>query len=285
MSDVFSSVVPVVDPTSNLVVVYWDLYPGAIARDADPDFYVEVARSVDATWTRLNPTNPVNGVCQYVDDDEELKGCKWQVLFRIVMDLNSVETASDPVGMYEAGLRQERLLLAELERRAYVGLNSSGVHGYFLHKKDFGTACSCVDPDLDTPGIPNCPDCFGTGLEGGYYLKVESAARLLEPGTFSRKETGMLGVEASDDIALEALCHPRVFPDDVWVSRDSGKMYRIGNQTQISAAFRDMPILLQMKATLLDPSDIMYTFDLSDYGIPLADNDQILLTEDDEEIT
>lgn len=200
------------------------LFPGDILR-----FYVEVAPS-GGEWTRLNPGDPVENSCTYIDTGQYDCAMGNQWFYRVVANDGVTDFHSQPESMYGVWNRHDWLIARDVVRKEYLVLRKfTGTLGYLLKRREYGTPCTnpaCLDWDTELPKISNCPLCFGTGFLRGYYDAIpfwidfssaESAKDVVQP----------FGTMDPTTRAGRCVAYPLLDTYDVWVDADKNLRYVI----------------------------------------------------------
>lgn len=95
---------------------------------------------------------------------------------------NGIQAYSDSIEPQTAG-KQAWLLWKEIRRREEIVMRShpyGAVKVHILMRLASGAPCPVCNADGCGNAIrPDCPSCFGTGIEGGYYLWPERVPMLL----------------------------------------------------------------------------------------------------------
>lgn len=181
-------------------------------------------------------------------------------------------------------------LYQEIKRRNKVVLMTYGEKGYLFKKRWSGVVCThpriqegntdvspdndFFDPDLndevkedsDLEIIHRCPDCFGTGYFGGYFLKQEFWFRY---GDMPSKEITRTdyGIELDEAFNSWTLDEPVVHEKD-FILRQNGERYRV---TDVSKSeWRGRPLHQVLNLEKANEKDII--FDVNDKTIKEALN-------------
>lgn len=152
-------------------------------------------------------------------------------------------------------LRMEKVRLRQL----------AGQEGYLLKLKLFGTDCECLDPQTKENLNPEHPDCYGTGIEGGYYEPVPCVYADLSPTSHDSHLDGgaMRGtVDDATVVSARLLNYPQVHSGDVWVSRDKDFRWMI-HKTSAVAEIRGVPLVLQAEMRLLPFTHPVYNLEIA----------------------
>lgn len=255
---VFKFVRAIVSPVTGTTSVEWAISPGFVPVSAYLDFYVEVAYS-GGTFTRLNPVDPIINSNIFTDSNKYELNILSQVYYRVVMSDNGTEYASVPerVGgnLNRAQLRQA----TEVMRRKYIQLvKVTGVKGYLLRRKEWGTRCSCYDVDLGNVPSVTCPDCFGTGFVGGYYEAVEFWIEDVTKSGVTVSRDGQTGVEMSHAKKARCVPYPAIIADDIWVDASTGDRYKVNPESTPELWIRNVSIIEILSLEKLPPTDFLY---------------------------
>lgn len=253
MPAVFQSVTVVRSPADKSFLITWWIRPQFHPESATPEFYIDVARS-GGTWTRLNPAAPVTGDNTYTvaAADGQMLSMKRDIFFRVIMDDNGTEYESVPAGLYGSLTEDERRQCVEIQRLHYTQLlKGGGISGWLLRRKEWGTACTCVDPDTQA-AVNGCPLCYGTGVDGGFYDPYPFYLSLEEESPSKEVATGDTGVSAEKKQVAMAVNYPAVFPGDLWIDGYTDERYIVEETTAV-ARVKNVDIVLRMALARLHP--------------------------------
>lgn len=142
----------------------------------------------------------------------------------------------------------DRGYASEMYRRQYLTLKSySGVQGQLLKRRETGQPCSrCVDTVIGSAANYSCPECFGTGLVGGYYPGVECYLELrTAPNNTTVNDMNIGTVEPGDMTQALTVHEHWIERDDIWVSGNTGTRYVI-QQISPASVYKDMVISVQL---------------------------------------
>jgi hypothetical protein len=158
------------------------------------------------------------------------------------------EYLSKPIPLAMVTDKKDRGYASEMYRRQYLTLKSySGVQGQLLKKRDTGLPCSrCVDLVTGAPANYNCPECFGTGLTGGYYPGVWCYMEIRTAPNTTTVNTQAIGVITPGDATIALTVHEHwIEKDDIWVSGNTGVRYVI-QEISPATVYKDMVISVQI---------------------------------------
>jgi len=254
----FSYVKALVSPVDYSTTVEWKLVKGYKPVSATLNFYVEVARA-GGDFTRLNPSAPVVNDFHYTDSIRYQYNIQNDIVYRVVMEDNGTSYASIPVQIGGPLSSQERNLVREISRRKYVQLvKRTGVRGYLLRARDWGTDCPNNDPDSETPFTGECPLCYGGGILGGFFPAIEYWLEPAEKAGIERKTDGTTGTEMTHISKWRCINYPAVFPDDLWVDAQTGDRYTVAPEYIPEVYIRSYPIMGIIAMTKLPPTSYLY---------------------------
>lgn len=175
--------------------------------------------------------------------------------------------ASPPEPILGTLSHRDWLLAREIKARELKQLQlGTGSKGFLLKRKVVGQACSCRDPLTKEPRIPNHPDCYGTGIVGGYYLALGCHYMAIGPhGTAAQTQPGRGTVDDASKTIGRCLAEPQLSAFDVWVEEDTDFRWVIHSVRSL-VDVRGLPLVLQVDDMRRAPfSDIVYTVPL-EYG-------------------
>jgi len=220
----------------------------------DPiEFYVDRARS-GGEFEQL--AGPLANVCVYVD----LEPFNWNkdknTFYRIRYRIGDSWVTSDPIQANGSWSRQDYLYVRELFRKECLRQREVGVPGMLFKQREWGSACPrCADFDTKQPADGQCPICYGTGIDHGFYEPIALTVDL-NPLTSERKESD-LGTVQPDVIVGRAMHYPMISSFDVWVSITSNARYRIRKVTNV-AEWRGRPLIANLELRLIPQTDVLY---------------------------
>jgi hypothetical protein len=269
MATAFAYVRVTVAPATGHRLITWRLHPAYVPPSATLKFYIELGES-SGTWERINALPVVNDNI-YVDNGARLRDPRQLLYYRVVLvDTNEgvdTEHASVPTGIYGELTRREWNLSKEILRRKYLDMiKNVGTFGYLLRKREWGTPCTCADPDLGTAASQSCPTCLGTGMSQGYYPACPYWLSFIKSGPITRQDTGVVGTKVSQDRQATGINYPTPATDDVWVDSQLGERYIIGGAVEPAIMLRNTPLVLAFALKKLATSDSIYQIPVDTSG-------------------
>lgn len=243
----------------NRVLVEWALEPTAVGRIPGPytftlergyaatdDGFTPVAITVDQPWAYdNNPIFPQKG--------------NTDVFYRVVLtDGEGVTYTSQAqaVGVYWG--RYDFSLAREIIRKETLLLRKrAGVQGWLLKRRIFGAACECVNPNTGQIENPNCPSCYGTGIDGGFYEPFEYWV-LMNPSQRMKKLDGDQGLLTETIETVRALAYPRPAANDIWVHHHTDQRFVIQGDISAIARHRGIDLVLNLRLQERGRSEPIY---------------------------
>jgi len=255
---IFKFVKTVVSPVNGFTTIPWAISPGYKPVAGHLYFYVEVAYS-GGEFVRVNPTDPVIDNNLFLDTNKYTCNIMGDIYYRVVLSDNNVEYFSIPEKIGNGLNRTDLKIVNETMRKKYVQMvKCTGIRGYLLRRKDWGTFCTCYDIDLgNTPSV-TCPDCFGAGFVGGYYTGVEFWMEDVTKGGTERRRDGETGVEISHVKKSRCIPYPSIAADDIWVDAYSGDRYKINPESVQEVFVRGVSVIEIVSMEKLPPTDYLY---------------------------
>lgn len=161
----------------------------------------------------------------------------------------------------------------ELERLTYIWQEAIRRNRWILQQTAhrvklffrpwFGTRCHCwKDRNVAQPN-GDCPDCYGTGFEGGYLGPVD--VLLAPPDTEKNLELTDLGLRLNWIISVWTEPTPEINQRDLIVDKDN-RRFTVGPVNKKSC--RGMILQQDFEISLLDETDVRYQ-------VPLTGNDAV----------
>jgi len=212
-------------------------------------------------WIDVGP--PVQDAVYLIDPERRLWGVSSTLHYRIILNTADGHAYTSPSANVYGMLNKEQwLIVREVYRKESLMLRRfTGVKGYLLKAKRYGTPCTCVDPVSYEIENSSCPDCYGTGILGGYETPIPYS--LVDTGNESFKERvaynenlGTIGDAVN--IKGRALAFLPLVHRDAWIAEGSDRRYYIHRVAAISARL-GVPIVYDVELRFAARSDVLYT--------------------------
>lgn len=218
------------------------LFRGFAAND---DNFVPVAETVDQPWLYDNtPARPSKGT---------------DVFYRVTLeDGNGDVFTSQAVSAGTNWERYDWTLAREIIRKESLLLaKRTGTDGFLLKRRVFGDRCSCTDPETLRTVDPDCDQCFGTGILGGYYDPIRYPVSM-NPVQRIKKLNQDTGLQSQIIETVRALAHPRPSQNDVWVHRFTDQRYIVQPDIAAIARHRGVDLILNLRLEERARSESIY---------------------------
>lgn len=193
-------------------------------------FNIYKANSQTGPFTKINDQPVVsNG---YVDPDREtayFDNYDYYILEVIKQDGTVYKTL--PLTWYNQQATPVYLMAKEINRREWLLLNiRTGIETYVFRRKNFGKRCPLCWDDI-TQGVDrdDCPNCFGTGWDGGYWGPAQTLVQY--DATSDHLLKTYFGNYQPDEIAGWTIAIPNITPRDLIVRWPERRLYSVKDVT------------------------------------------------------
>lgn len=234
--------------------VYWDIKQvGSFV----PKFYLEIGPTELGPWTAVSASSNTLSYFLKGVGPKQLNN-QVEYFFRIVIKNNATsEVISSSIG-YQAGrtlTKRDRLIYREMVRREALTLDKfNGAEFILLKRIVNGTICTdCVDEILQQAASNECPSCYGTGFQGGYYPQGRIQANLDEDSKLSLQTPGL---QELTQLSGNFPGYPIVKFKDILVDTYTNKRYEV--LSTVEDQFRTYNIRQTVILSRLPPSDPSY---------------------------
>jgi len=209
----------------------WEIRDAVTAPDPGVNIY---KRRVGGDWVLMNPDAPISRAMFWVDGDETMKGLREDREYRLelIPDLSDTGTSLYSGAFPETGLftKEGFMIVRTLldNDRKLLKKSFGGVEGVLYPKRVHGPSCTtCSDPYLDGGSSDTCPDCYGTGIEGGYLPGIEMYMRYLQRGPRQIQTREPLGAAGDEKVSMTRPAFPRLHSGDLWVAAGTGRIHEV----------------------------------------------------------
>jgi len=214
----------------------------------DADDWADVGTSMENTFYAVDGVKRVYGKTQYTH-------------YRVKMTTSLGTYYSDPVASGGILPPRDWRLASEIVRKEKLRFRYTSQDGYLLKRRITGVPCTqCLDLQTDEVTNPDCTECYGTGLQCGYFYPMGCIWVDLAPKT-RRKHIDDAGMRRTvNDIVVTGrmLMMPLLQETDVWVSRETDDRYYI-QKIQDVAEIRGVPLVANVELRPAPYTDIIYT--------------------------
>lgn len=248
---VFTNVKVLPSYGQNEARIRWEVKSGY----EDANFIVQ--RSPDGI-ANFETIHSEQSISNYVDPDFRSHGKLDAVYYKIILQHSGERHDSQPVNTFGTLTRDEfGTAQAIMEQEASALRFFTKV--WVFNRNIFGPRCPrCVDPDTgQSVGRANCPQCYGTGYDGGFRTPIQSYAQFISRTGRRQVNTQAGSVDPIKDTA-RMLAFPELWHQDMVVV-DGGKDRYLVDGADISYLNGKVPLIAtKVEMELLRKSDIRY---------------------------
>lgn len=223
------------------------LYRGYAANDDD---FQPIAETFDQPWLYDNdPVFPQHGM---------------DVFYKVTLTANGGHIyTSQAVHATTSWNRYDWTIAKEIIRKEWLLLRKrAGTAGWLLKRRLWGDPCSnpnCQDETTGQSFDPNCPSCYGTGVEGGFYDPIEYWV-LMNPSQRIKKLDTNLGLVTSTVETVRALAYPAPATNDIWINDNTDQRYLILGDIVAAVRHRGINLVLNLRLEEEPKSSSIYNF-------------------------
>ena len=224
-------------------------------------FFIQSAMSATSDDTEWTSVTRVVDTCWAKDYTNYIRGKELSLFYRVVLvDGDRNIFYSDPQRTGSQWSKRDWRLAREIIRKENLVLEKyTGIPGYLLKRKWFGTACpECTDTyGTGEPMDSTCTTCYGTGIAGGYYDPFDYTLSL-EPEKRLTKINDQNGELMTVVTKLgRGLAYPHIQYLDVWVDSQTDQRFYIHNIANV-ARLRNIQLVVTMELRLASADDVIY---------------------------
>lgn len=123
--------------------------------------------------------------------------------------------------------RHQALLHREINRRHWVLLKVlAGTSAIILRRRHYGKVCPvCYDKKTGTVKKEYCTNCFGTGIDGGYYPGIKTLCQF--DASQDNKIYTYFGKFEPNEIGMWTIYYPRIQTHDMVIRVSDLNLYRV----------------------------------------------------------
>lgn len=235
----------------------------SVSKDmpASVEFHVDVARSVTGTWEDIS--GPLTNTCFFEDSVKRTTGYDYGIYYRVRRigpgeeDLETSESMQVGAAFTK---RKDWLIAREIIRREQLDMDQyGGIPGLFYKRKVWGTPCTiCLDHDIKSATDSHCPECFGTGIQGGYYEPFALNVKSIQARDQTTEVVDTQGTFQSPDWTVRLILAPEINSQDVWVNTKTNERYIVSAIKPV-VDYLGVPLIGQALFRLAEQSSAVYS--------------------------
>lgn len=213
----------------------------------------------DASWINVGAME--DNIFYRIDTDRRDFGQRIAGFYRVKLIAGPIEYTSRATSVDGTLSYRDWRIAAEILRQERVRAGYAAQEGYLLRYRSTGNPCSrCLDPQTNEPTDANCPHCFGTGKQCGYYYPLACVWADMTTADRNLMLDRQLAMGTIDNVVVAARMFtfpPFIGARDVWVSQRLDQRYEVGRVQHI-AEIRGVPLLANVELRLLPYSNPVY---------------------------
>lgn len=139
--------------------------------------------------------------------------------------------------------------------------------GYILISRKFGQKCTvCWDDIRRQHKKSNCPNCFGTGYEGGYHTPYKIEFNYMNIPMMNSENVGVDNrTDNAGDVTIWTTSYPLISVGDIFVTEENNR-YKVTN-VQYTNKNNEFILRQILNLQLLSPSDVVYKVAIDKEGV------------------
>lgn len=145
----------------------------------------------------------------------------------ILQDKNNITLRSDPVSWYSYQRDFVKIRAVEIQRREYWLLSKfAGIKSYLFRRKTFGKRCPlCWNYKAETVDDDHCPNCLGTGFDGGFFEPIPLYVQY--EATPNTDQKTYFGIDEENQIGAWTISYPDISNHDVVIRIGDWNAYEV----------------------------------------------------------
>lgn len=191
-------------------------------------FNVYYSPAFEDDYVKLNAT-PItsNFFTDTTSDDYSKFKRGYYKVEAILVDKNNIRLTSDPSSWYTAQKDFVKIRSVEIQRREYMLLRRYvGIQSYLFRRKTFGKRCPlCWNYKANTVDDDHCPNCLGTGFDGGFFEPIPLFVQY--EATPNSDQKTYFGIDEENQIGGWTISYPDVSNHDILVRTGDWNVYEI----------------------------------------------------------
>jgi hypothetical protein len=209
---------------------------------------------------------PVEDSFYAIDGEQRVWGKSRLTHYRIRLATSKGTYYSEPTSGMGVLSRRDWRLAKEILRKERLRMRLACADGYLLKRRWYGPKCTrCIEWQTGEVKDPECPQCYGTGFQCGYFYPMGCVWADLSPQTrrIHQDDQGMRGTTADIVVTGRMLMLPLIQEYDVWVNAKTDDRYYL-HSIQHVAEMRGVPLIANIEARPAPFSDIAYDIPIPD---------------------
>jgi hypothetical protein len=196
-------------------------------------------------------------------DDEQRTYSKWPntTHYRLQLTTPVARYLSDPIaGEGTLSVRDWRLARNIIrEERTRLKFHA-GQRGVLLKRRITGEDCPvCLDHQTREIRDPDCPECYGTGKNCGYYFPIDCVYADMDPKAYHVELDGgrVAGTTSNIRVRTRMINTWLMSEEDVWLNLESDDRYFV-HEVQNVAEWRGVPLVAKVALRPIPYTHVVY---------------------------
>ena len=235
---------------------------GRNLTDAGPyTFQVQFSRVGLVAGEWIDVGAPVVDTYYALDLEKRLFGKEVDAFYRVKLTTADHVYYSEPTQADGKLSKRDWLYVREIIRKETLRHTVfTSVRGFLLKSRRYGPKCpDCLDEFTSEITWSNCPTCYGTGFEFGFYDPKPAAFAELGLQANRTLRDGQSGTVKQDVQKARFIGDPQLYTYDVWVNAYSDERYYLQNIETV-AQHRGVNVVFSVELRLAPHTDVIYTF-------------------------
>jgi hypothetical protein len=235
-------------------IITWQMKT-SFRPDGPVDFYIDKARS-GGEWEEI--AGPITDDCLHIDPVRWNWNKDMNTFYRIRYDSGTEEWVySVPVRAIGGWDRRDFALMKAIVRKELLTYNKLGLTGVLLKRRDWGQLCAtCAEFDTGEAVDGQCPECFGTGISGGYYAPIPKTVLPLDKN--QQRQTTKMALNDDTQRSVRCVAYPTLIKDnDLWLDDSNGTRWTVRGVKTV-AELKGVPLVYQLVLKRIPMTDIIY---------------------------
>lgn len=220
------------------------------------DFYIDKARA-GGEWTNI--AGPITDNCIYIDSVRWNWNKDLNTFYRVRYDAGTEQWVySTPVRAIGGWDREDYGFMRVIVRKELLQYNKLGLTGVLLKRRDWGPRCTtCADFDTEEAVDSQCPECFGTGIIGGYYAPIPKTVLPIDKNT--TRQTTEVSLVDDTQRSVRCIAYPTLIKDnDLWLDDKNGTRWVVRG-VKVAAELKGVPLIYQLTLKRMPMTDVIYS--------------------------
>ena len=253
------------DFSVNALIIKWEILD---TEESLEDYSYEIYKSIGVDNEKTLLTT-VDGMQFEYHDEEAVINKRAVRYYYSVIPVN--KTTGDKgkeincVAMFDKRKDKYASYIRYVNRKYLKVINNEP--GYILVSRKFGQKCTvCWDDIRRQHKKSNCPNCFGTGYEGGYHTPYKIEFNYMNIPMMNSENVGVdTRTDNAGDVTIWTTSYPIISVGDIFVTEENLR-YKVTN-VQYTNKNNEFILRQILNLELLSPADVVYKVAIDKEGV------------------